>query len=248
MKKKYAYITLLSSIDYLEAVLVLNRSLRAVKSKYPFVVAITREVYKHKEIISILTEENIIIEHIPTLLYNPATQKALIEKYHLPHLLNVGSKIEIFNLTNYDKLVYLDADSLVVKNIDNLFKKQDGSTLVENHCAFNAMFVCEPRNHPYALYKFILQEGYLNDGALMEELWWHIKSNKTYHISSKYFYYPYLTGELMKGIKVYHLQNQELKFWKLKVLPTTKLAALYQTFLYPIRQKYSVYLKLFQKN
>ena len=44
-----AYITLLSSEDYLEAVLVLNYSLRLVNSQYPLVVYVTNQVYNNEK-------------------------------------------------------------------------------------------------------------------------------------------------------------------------------------------------------
>jgi hypothetical protein len=41
----YAYITLLSSYDYLDAVLVLNASLKSQDTKYPLVCAVTEDIY-----------------------------------------------------------------------------------------------------------------------------------------------------------------------------------------------------------
>lgn len=239
---KKGYITLLSTIDYLEAVLVLNRSLKKVKSKYPLIAATTPKVFQNKEIISILEKENIIIEPVPWIEYNKETKENL-SAYGIKSIFNVGSKIEIFGLTQYEKLVYIDADALVVKNIDSLFKKKDGSTLVDessgNKC-FCALFVFCPSNHPIDYYRSILKHECANDGTLMEKLWWQTIDNKEYIISPKFFLYPYWNNDWVDGsIKAYHLQNQELKFWKMNQIPNTKLGRVYQKFLEEIRTEYN---------
>jgi alpha-N-acetylglucosamine transferase len=36
---------------------------------------------------------------------------------------NCWTKFQIFNLIEYDKIVFLDADVMVLKNLDHLFKK-----------------------------------------------------------------------------------------------------------------------------
>lgn len=243
MTKKFNYITLLSSIDYLEAVLVLNSSLQKVKSKYKLVVACTPNVYSNEKIIDILQKEDIIIEKIPWFEYNEQTKIGL-SRYNIKSIYNVGAKVEIFGLNHYDKLIYLDADSFVVKNIDNLFKKKDGSTLIDSGACFCALFVFIPRNHPLEQYKTIMTYENCNDGSLMELLWWQVKDNKEYHIDNRYFYISSSAKqEIKRNVKAYHLLPQKLKYWKEKEIPNTPLANLYKTYLFPIRDKYKEELK-----
>jgi hypothetical protein len=64
---KKAFITLLSSVDYLPAVLVLNKSLRLAKSNYELVVAVTEDIIDKVQLP--LIEEGIFIEKIPKLSY-----------------------------------------------------------------------------------------------------------------------------------------------------------------------------------
>ena len=68
---------------------------------------------------------------------------------------NVPSKFEIFNLTQFEKIVYLDADIYVLKNLDHLFAAPhltaalDGEyfNLWEGWPHFNAgCMVIEPSN------------------------------------------------------------------------------------------------------
>ena len=244
INKNYSYITLLSSIDYLEAVLVLNRSLKQVRSKYPFAVAIPQPLI-NKEIIEILEKEKIIIKQIPWLEYNNITKKSL-EGYNNLHVFNTGSKIEIFGLIEFDKLVYLDADSIVIKNIDKLFKYKDGSSIInqadnKQEC-FNALYVFKPSNHPLNYYKTILKYENANDGELMANIWWQIKDNKSYKIPEKYFYIPFYEIKWNK-VKAYHLLGDNLKYWNLEKIPNNKLANYYNNFLESIRNDYKIELK-----
>ena len=234
--KKYAYVTLLSSKDYLEAVLVLNYSLQLTKSKYPLIVACTSDVFNDKQIIKILNQEKIIVEQINKIEYNQQTKQNL-KIYQIPSLLKVGSKIEIFSLIQYDKLIYLDADSLIVKNIDSLFYKRDGSTLIDEfgQC-FCAMFVFKPKNHSIKRYKELLEYTICNDGSLLGDLWFHVKDNPYYHISNRYFYIS-LDETLKFNVKAYHLQKTSMKYWKNNNFKTP-LGKLYLQYLQPIREKY----------
>ena len=111
---KYAFITLLSSNDYLNAVLTLNESLKLVNSKYPLIVAATENL--EENIFNTLIKNNIYYKKIPQLILN--SEKLYIKK----SMYNTNSKFYIFsNFYEYDKLVYIDADSLFFKNADELF-------------------------------------------------------------------------------------------------------------------------------
>lgn len=111
------YITMLSTDDYLPGVLVLDFCLKIVQSKYPLVVAINESI--SKETIEILKKNDIDyinIESVP---------KPKIENQYglYAYWLNTFDKIALFNLIQYEKLVYVDSDMLVLKNIDELFDK-----------------------------------------------------------------------------------------------------------------------------
>lgn len=235
---KNAYITLLTTKDYLEAVLVLNKSLKKVKAKYPLVVACTPNIYNNEIIKNILNTEKIIIEKISWYEYTPKTKEKL-SIYNLFSVYNIGSKLEIFSLKQYNKLVYIDADAFVVKNIDHLFRKRDGSTLYEKQKdevkCFCALFVFIPHNHPASFYKTLMSNEHINDGTLMEEFWWHIKDNKNYLINKKYFYTPF-DEKKHWWVKAYHLQTPQLKYWKTK--SNTQLARNYYKILNPLQEKY----------
>lgn len=116
------YITLISSKNYLEGVLVLNHSLKKVESKYPLTVLVSLDLYNNnKEITEILAFNKIdyiILEKKFTLPVE-ITQKIYSKRW-----INTFDKLQVFGLTSFSKIVFLDSDMLVVKNIDHLFEKE----------------------------------------------------------------------------------------------------------------------------
>jgi hypothetical protein len=64
----YVYMTLLSSNDYFISVLILNKKLKEVQSKYPLVVCITDNVI-NENIIDILNAESIEYKIISKIDY-----------------------------------------------------------------------------------------------------------------------------------------------------------------------------------
>lgn len=65
MSLKAAYVTLLTKSSYLPGTLVLDHGLRAVKSKYPLVVMVTREL--PKEARDALRKRGILIREVDHL-------------------------------------------------------------------------------------------------------------------------------------------------------------------------------------
>lgn len=105
---KNAYATLLSSDDYLPGVLGLKYSLEISNATYPFFVIVTDNL--SKETLNSLKEKKINYYFFPTRSYKTTNiWSKTINKFY------------IFFLTQYDKILFLDADIIVLKNIDNLF-------------------------------------------------------------------------------------------------------------------------------
>jgi glycogenin len=116
-----AYVTLLSTDNYLEGVLVLNESLRLCKSQYRLYVLVSSKVtsavhdtLEKAGIRKINTESIDLPEEIR--LANSRSD------YHR-HWAGVFDKLLVFSLCQFQKIVYLDSDILVIKNIDQLFEK-----------------------------------------------------------------------------------------------------------------------------
>lgn len=107
----YSYVCVLSTNDYLDGVLVLNENLKRLKSKYPLLCLISQNI--NDETRHILDEFEIKYKVAPALDVNgidaPGRWKFTFDK------------LNIFNLTEYEKIVYLDSDFLILENLDHLF-------------------------------------------------------------------------------------------------------------------------------
>lgn len=212
-----AFITLLSTEDYLDAVLVLNLSLRDVNSKYPLVCGVTESLKNNNYVINSLKKEGIRVEFIKNLTYN----QGVIDKWKDHTVLNTASKISLFDLKKYDKLVYIDADTLVVENIDDVMNYPDGAMIgpppgeKEDEYGFTGLFVFQPKYHREDFYKCLLQNFPCADGDLIGSLWFFTRTSQAHRIPYSYCtHYTYYLYENYPA-KVIHFCNEQ-KPWKLQ--------------------------------
>ncbi len=112
----YSFVSILTTDDYLEGILVLKHSLTKTKPKYPFVLLVTPNV-SQKVLDSLLSHQinYITIEGIenPVSVADPN-----LKRWNFTY-----SKLNLFGLKQFEKIVYLDADMLILQNIDDLFEK-----------------------------------------------------------------------------------------------------------------------------
>uniref|UniRef100_A0A1J3FEJ8 Hexosyltransferase n=1 Tax=Noccaea caerulescens TaxID=107243 RepID=A0A1J3FEJ8_NOCCA len=109
---KEAYVTLLYGDEFLLGVRVLGKSIRDTGSNKDMVVLVSDGVSDYSK--KLLKADKWKVEKI-SLLANP-------NQAHPKRFWGVYTKLKIFNMTDYKKVVYLDADTIVVKNIEDLFK------------------------------------------------------------------------------------------------------------------------------
>lgn len=238
-----AWITLLSTEDYLEAVLALNESLRVVQSAFPLVVAITESIQNNQKILDVLKKEKIKSEFIKTRFYSQETIEIAYKKKHPFSVLNTASKIGIFELKQYDKLVYIDADTFFVRNADELFNYPDGSApvkIVENNLlwCFSGLMVIKPKNHYVELYDLLIKDGQCYDGDLLGKLWFHIRDNKEYQIPEYYIRNLPSDKIIEPEVKIYHMCNPDSKLWKKKTLGNSNIEQHYKKLLFCHRMTY----------
>lgn len=118
---KYSYVTLLSDNSFIDGVLLLYKGLKETNSQFPLTCIITNNVTQ--DIINKLQEYN-----INTIIYpeiktpqNFYAHNCKIDKLCADNWINVFSKLHIFDLDQFDKIIYLDADIMILKNLDHLF-------------------------------------------------------------------------------------------------------------------------------
>jgi glycogenin len=130
-----AYLTVLSTDNYLDGVLTLGESLRLCKSKYPLYVmvgsAVTRPVRET------LARAGVRSIDAPPLDIPEEIRDANINSDYHQHWSGTFEKLLVFSLVQFRKLVYLDSDTLVLRNIDLLFEKPHMSAVMAERYAGN---------------------------------------------------------------------------------------------------------------
>nr|XP_043635005.1 inositol phosphorylceramide glucuronosyltransferase 1-like [Erigeron canadensis] len=111
-KSKEAYVTLLYGDEFVLGARVLGKSIRDTRSTKDMVVLVSDGVSDYAK--TLLQADGWIVKPI-SLLENP-------NQVRPTRFWGVYTKLKIFNMTDYEKVVYLDADTIVIKNIDVLFK------------------------------------------------------------------------------------------------------------------------------
>lgn len=120
-----AYITLLSTENYTPGVVALHRSLCAVKAKYPFYCVLSVDVDEK-------TQWDLEKKGIPCIrLKRAAVAHEVVPKCAgMEHWNYTFDKLLVWELTQFEKLVFLDSDMLVLHNVDELFEREPFSAVV----------------------------------------------------------------------------------------------------------------------
>jgi glycogenin glucosyltransferase len=127
-----AFVTYLSSDDYFIGVLTLYKSYLDMKSKHGFFCIVTSNISEHiiedfrKRKIGIIYTNRL---QLPSNLihYNNSNCEGSITL-----LENYFNKLVIFGLDKFEKIIYMDADMIMIQNIDELFEAPHMSA-VPNH-------------------------------------------------------------------------------------------------------------------
>lgn len=119
-----AYITLLSNSKYLPGVLVLYRSLKDVGAQYPLFCLLSVSVEKR-------TEQKLVDEGIRCLRLTRTAINCEVNPSgkNFSHWNYTFDKLLIWGLTQFEKVVYIDSDMLIVRNIDSLFEHKSFSAV-----------------------------------------------------------------------------------------------------------------------
>lgn len=107
--KNCAFVSVLTTDNYLSGAIGLYYSLQAVKSKYPFHLLVTDNISPFVK--SKLDEIGILYSIVPLINFEGETNRyeTTFNKFH------------IFSLTQYDMVCFIDCDALIKENIDDIF-------------------------------------------------------------------------------------------------------------------------------
>ncbi|MEQ8691355.1 MAG: glycosyltransferase family 8 protein [Pseudomonadales bacterium] len=156
----HAFVTLVTNADYALGALALARSLRQVGSRAPLVVLATDSGIDLEALLEAGCEI-VPVSPLPlsTAFKERHSRRAVHERapfdkgekpvFHDP--LDNFSKLRLWQLTQYQRVVFLDADTLVVRNIDRLFDYPEFcgapnlyESLADMHRLNSGVFVARP--------------------------------------------------------------------------------------------------------
>ncbi|XP_016769663.1 uncharacterized protein LOC552421 isoform X1 [Apis mellifera] len=144
----YAWVTLATNDAYSLGALVLAHSLRRVGTKYELAVLITpgvTQIMREKllGIFSVVMEVNVL----------DSKDEANLALLARPELGITFTKLHCWRLIQYEKCVFLDADTLVVRNCDELFEREELSAAPDvgwPDCFNSGVFVYRPSQQTFA--------------------------------------------------------------------------------------------------
>ncbi|XP_078218541.1 glycogenin-2 isoform X9 [Callithrix jacchus] len=144
-----AFVTLATNDIYCQGALVLGQSLRRHRLTRKLVVLITPQVSSLlRAILSKVFDEMIEVNLIDSADY---IHLAFLKR---PELGVTLTKLHCWTLTHYSKCVFLDADTLVLSNVDELFDRGEFSAAPDPgwpDCFNSGVFVFQPSLHTHKL-------------------------------------------------------------------------------------------------
>lgn len=109
--RKYAYVSVITNWKYMRGLSVMLRTLNKTNPQYPVYVVVPDN------------KESLFYDTVEQMGANLIKREPLSfdTNNEVPYWNETMFKLHIFSLTEFDKLLYLDADMIIQKNIDHLF-------------------------------------------------------------------------------------------------------------------------------
>lgn len=159
-----AYVTLVTSDNYVAGACVLARSLADSGTKRSIWCMATKSTLSDASI-STLRSVFSGITFVETIDSGDSQNLALLGR---PELGPTFTKLHLWQLVQFDKVVFLDADTLVLRNIDDLFEREELSACADvgwPDCFNSGVFVARPNLDTFAkLYQFAQEKGSFDGG------------------------------------------------------------------------------------
>lgn len=237
------FMTLISTNDYIYGCVSLMYSWKKTQSKYPFYCLVTPQITKrNRDILEFLGYSLIEIEdYVPDSYWRllqedndviKGCSKDSLQSNGWQHAWN---KFHMYNMTQFDKICYIDADVVVLQNIDDIFN-YPGGTSAEEWWAWSdkrwwflaGILIIEPNTAEYERILQFAEENPIIDGELSNDMkllnklysdWgdhFELHLPEYYFVETTYFsvkeYDSYLFENLMK-IRILHLSHY-MKPWQ----------------------------------
>lgn len=168
--KREAYATVLhSSESYVCGAIMLAQSLQKTGTKRDLIILIDKSISVRKR--HALSAAGWKIRTI-TRIRNPKAENGTYNEYNY-------SKFRLWQLTDYDKIIFIDSDIVVLRNLDILFNFPQMSATGNDQSIFNSgIMVIEPSNCTFSVLMsrrddVVSYNG--GDQGFLNEIfvWWH---------------------------------------------------------------------------
>ncbi|XP_062847212.1 glycogenin-1b isoform X2 [Trichomycterus rosablanca] len=158
-----AFVTLATNDNYAKGAMVLGKSLRNHKTSKKLAVLIGPHVSEpSRAVLQKLYDE---VRLVDVLDSGDTAHLAMMKR---PDLGVTFTKLYCWTLTHYSKCVFMDADTMVVTNIDELFDREELSAAPDPgwpDCFNSGVFVFQPSNETYnKLLQYCTEHGSFDGG------------------------------------------------------------------------------------
>ncbi|KAJ1929652.1 glycogenin glucosyltransferase [Tieghemiomyces parasiticus] len=145
----FAYVTLVTSDDYAAGALTLARSLRRTGTPHRLVCLVTLATVSTATYLALLAA----FDSVTPVATRDSGDYANLTVLGRPDLGATWTKLELWRLTDYAKVIFLDADTLVLRNIDDLFDRTGDFAAAPDigwpDCFNSGVMVCTPSHHTF---------------------------------------------------------------------------------------------------
>ncbi|CAG5090160.1 Oidioi.mRNA.OKI2018_I69.PAR.g12481.t1.cds [Oikopleura dioica] len=234
--ERIGFVTLATTDSYAAGALVLARSLRQVNTVAELVCLVSNSISEGTRTRLASEFDDVIV--VDVLNSNDDAMLTLLKR---PELGVTLTKLHCWKLTQYNKMVFLDADALVVKNIDDLFQREEISAVADcgwPSCFNSGVFVFKPSVDTFnELIEFAKNEGSFDGGdqGLLNDFFsdWSTKSidrilpfGYNVHAAATYAYVPAFR-RFKDQVKVVHFLGST-KPWTSKNPPQGEFSQFWQ--------------------
>ncbi|XP_034125210.1 glycogenin-1 isoform X1 [Drosophila guanche] len=230
---KFAWVTLTTNDTYSLGALVLAHSLKRAGTAHQLAVLVTPTVSEAMRIR--LKDVYNVVQEVNVLDSQDAANLALLSR---PELGVTFTKLHCWRLVQFEKCVFLDADTLVLQNVDELFEREELSAAPDvswPDCFNSGVFVFRPSLDTFGkITEFAIKNGSFDGGdqGLLNQYFadWATADIKkhlpfVYNVTA-YASYCYLPAfkQFRDKIKILHFAGK-LKPWLIQFNSETKTAA-----------------------
>ncbi len=187
----YTYLTVLSTDSYLMGALVLYESLKRTQPKYPFTVLITKNVSSSAE--ETLKKKGIRVIRIDDCILMDAEHQKQNENVGYKYWNYTFDSLYVFELIEFEKIVYLDCDVLILENLDHLFDKPHLSACIDPGSTdlSSGIMVIEPKQGALKELMDVIpevksQKYYFGDQNIIQACYKTWPNQEELHLDDKY--------------------------------------------------------------